>query len=299
MESTISDSFMRELLYPRFRVFSAELVLGLLVCCGLPGSAQVQNPRELVKNAVSNEVRSTEQQSDFWMYRLNKENKSGAQVKDMAETKNGVVARLISVNGRALTPEERAADNERLTALANNPEEQHKKLEDQKKEQEKILAMVRALPDALLYQYAGTDLMDGRPTVRLKFVPNPAFHPTTRETIAYKATEGTLWIDSQEQRILRLDATLAHDINIGWGIVGHIDKGGQLFLQQQFLGPGKWRINKLIIEATGQAFFFKSISLKQRQFATDYRPVPPDLSIAAAVNLLKKVDTTVAIKQRP
>jgi hypothetical protein len=290
---------MRELFSQRIRVFSAALVLVLASWSGPPLAAQVQDPRQLVKDAVSNELRSNEQQTDFWMYRLNKENKSGAQVKDMVETKDGIVARLISVNGRPLTLEERAADDERLTALANNPEEQRSRLGDQKKEQEKVLAMVRALPDALLYEYAGTDLMDGRPTVRLKFKPNPAFHPTTRETIAYKATEGTLWIDSQEQRILRLDATLAHDINIGWGIVGHIDKGGQLFLQQQFLGSGKWRINKLIIEASGQAFFFKSISLKQRQFGADFRPVPPNLSIAAAVNLLKKVDATIAVKQRP
>jgi hypothetical protein len=296
MVSTISDTYMREPFFTRFRVFSAALVLGMVSWCGITVAAQVQDPRQLVKDAVSNELKSNEQQTDFWMYRLNKENKSGAQVKDMVETKSGIVARLISVNGRPLTPQERAADDERLTALANSPEEQRSKLEDQKKEQEKVMSMVRALPDALLYEYAGTDLMDGRPTVRLKFKPNPAFHPTTRETIAYKATEGTLWIDSQEQRILRLDATLAHDINIGWGFVGHIDKGGELFLQQQFLGPGKWRINKLIIEATGQAFFFKSIALKQRQLGTDYRPVPSDLSVAAAVNLLKKVDATVAVK---
>jgi hypothetical protein len=297
MVSTITDTNMRELYFTRFRVFSAVLVLSLATCFGNMIAAQVQDPRQLVKDTVNNELKSNEQQTDFWMYRLNKENKSGAQVKDMVETKNGIVARLISVNGRALTQQERAADDERLTAFANSPEEQRSKFAEQKKEQDKVLAMVRALPDALLYEYVGTDLMDGRPTVRLKFKPNPAFHTTTRETIAYRATEGTLYIDSQEQRILRLDATLTRDINIGWGFLGHIDKGGQLFLQQQFLGPGKWRINKLIIEASGQAFFFKSISLKQRQFGSDYRPVPPDLSVSAAVNLLKKVDATVAAKQ--
>jgi hypothetical protein len=260
-------------------------------------AAQTQDPLQLVKDAVANEVKATEQQTDFWMYRLNKENKSGTQVKEMVETKDGIVARLISVNGRPLTAEERAADDQRLTALANNPEEQKRKLQDQKTEEQRFLSLLRALPDALLYENAGTELIDGRQTVRLKFKPNPAFHTTTRETLIYRATEGSLWIDAVEKRLLRLDATLTKDIKIGWGIVGHVDKGGKLFLQQERLMPAKWRMNQLIIEASGQAFFFKSITLKQRQSASAYHPVPPDLSIAAAVNLLKRQDATLAEKQ--
>jgi hypothetical protein len=260
-------------------------------------AAQGQDPIQLVKQAVSNEVKATEQQKDFWMYRLSKESKSGTQAKTMVETKDGIVARLVSVNGRLLTPAERSADDERLTALANNPEEQRRKLQDQKNEEQRMLSLLRALPDALLYENAGTELIEGRETIRLKFKPNPSFHTTTRETLIYRATEGSLWIDSREKRILRLDATLAKDIRIGWGILGHVDKGGKLFLQQQILAPTKWRMNQLIIEATGQAFFFKSITLKQRQTASGYRPVPSDLTIAAAINLLKSQDATVAEKQ--
>jgi hypothetical protein len=298
MVSAIDEFPMLTKLSPRFGLFTAAILLTLASCCH-PAGAQPQDPRQLVKDAVANEVKATEQQSDYWMYRLSKENKSGTQVKDIVETKNGIVARLISLDGRSLTAAERTGDDERLTALANNPEEQRRKMQDQKNEEQKVLSLLRALPDALLYEYVGTELMDGRESVHLKFKPNPAFHPTTRETIAYRATEGNLWLDEAEQRILRLDATLTNTINIGWGILGHIDKGGRLYLQQQRLGPAKWRINQLIIEATGQAFIFKSITLKQRQFASDYRPVPPDLSVEAAVNLLKRQNTTVAEQRHP
>ncbi|MCU1284509.1 MAG: hypothetical protein JWO13_859 [Acidobacteriales bacterium] len=267
----------------------------IILLCSIAMAAE--DPQKLVKAAVANEVKSTEQQTDFWMYRLDKENKSGTKVQDMVETKDGIVARLITVNGRPLTAEERAVDDQRLATFATNPDDQKRKREDQKKDQDKSMALVRALPDALLYEYAGIDVIDGRQTVRLNFKPNPSFKTTTRETIAFRATEGTMWIDQQEQRILRLDATLTHDIKIGWGILGHIDKGGKLFLQQQYLAPGKWRINKLITKATGQAFIFKSITLKQRQSATNFRPVPATLSIGDAVNLLKKQETTVALRK--
>jgi hypothetical protein len=60
------------------------------------------------------------------------------------------------------------------------------------------------------------------------------------------------------------------------------------------LDQGKWRLSKLVLEASGQILLFKSLTLKQRQSATDFRPVPSDLKIAGAVALLKKQNTTFA-----
>src|SRR4051812_38176655 len=83
-------------------------------------SAQTLDPAQLVRDAAANEIRANADLTNLWMYRLSKETKSGIQVKNMVETRNGIVARLIAVNGRFLTPAERAADDQRLTDLATN-----------------------------------------------------------------------------------------------------------------------------------------------------------------------------------
>ncbi len=267
----------------------------VMVCC-LANLAlgQAADPAQLVKAAVANEIQATEHPADSYMYRLTKESKSGTQVKDMVETKDGIVARLISLNGRALTDAERSADDQRLENLIRDPEEQRRKLADQQKEQARFLSLVRALPDALLYTADGTEQIDGRDTIRLKFGPNPAFHTTTRETIIFRASEGYIWIDALDKRITRFDGIQTSDINIGWGLLGHIEKGSKLQVEQRWLDQGKWRLSKLVLEANGQILLFKSITLKQRQSATDFRPVPADLKIAAAVELLKKQNATLA-----
>lgn len=255
---------------------------------------QTADPVQLVKAAVANEVQATEHPADSFMYRLTKESKSGTQVKDMVETKDGIVARLISLNGRALTDAERSADDRRLENLIRDPEEQRRKLADQQKEQDRFLSMVRVLPDALLYTSDGTEQINGRETIRLKFRPNPAFHTTTRETIIFRASEGNLWIDALDKRITKFDGTQTNDINIGWGLLGHIEKGSKLQVEQRWLDQGKWRLSKLVLEANGQILLFKSLTLKQRQSATDFRAVPSDLKIASAVELLKKQGATLA-----
>src|SRR5438270_11067411 len=96
--------------------------LMLLLLCGVAISAagQTADPVQLVKIAVANEVQATEHPTDAFMYRLTKESKSGTQVKDMVETKDGIVARLISLNGRPLTGAERDVDDQRLANLISN-----------------------------------------------------------------------------------------------------------------------------------------------------------------------------------
>src|SRR3954468_7414288 len=270
-----------------------SLALALLIgLCFLAGNshAQVSDPAALVKAAVENEVRANDHPSDFWMYRLSKETKSGTQVRDMIETKDAIVARVISVNGKLLTPSERAADDKRLQDLLNNPAEQSRKRADQQKEQDRFMSLLKALPEGLLYTDDGFETIDGRETIRLKFRPNPAFHTTTRETIIFKAAEGHIWIDAAEKRIAKFDGTQTTDINIGWGLLGHINKGSKLYLEQRRLDVGKWRLSRLDLEGSGQILFFKSISLKQKQSATDFEPVPAGLSLSQGIDELKKRD---------
>ena len=230
------------------------------------------------------------------MFRLSKTTKFGTQVKDMVETKDGIVARLVSMNGRDLTPQERLADDARLDNLQQDPKEQQRKLSDQKKDQERFLSLVRALPDALLYSDDGRQELDGRETVRLKFRPNPAFHSTAKETIIFRAAEGHIWIDAAELRIAKFQGATTSDINIGWGLLGHIDKGSKMEIEQRRLGENKWRLSRLLLEGNGNILLFKTLTLKQQQTATNFQPVPANLSLGDGVALLKK-QTSVLAKQ--
>ncbi len=257
------------------------------VCAGLL-VAQTPDPAQLVRDAVANEVQANQHPADSYMYRLSKESKSGLQVKDMIETKDGIVARLISLNGRPLTDAERAADDQRLNTLISSPSEQQRKRDDQKKEQDRFLAIIKAMPDALLYTYDGTEQINGRETIRLRFKPNPAFHTTTRETIIFRAAKGLVYIDAKEKRLLKFDGTQTSDINVGWGLIGHINKGSKLLLEQRRFGDGAWRLTHMDLAGNGQVLLFKSINFMAKQSATDFRRVPDNLTIAQAIDLLKK-----------
>ena len=276
------------------------MVAGLLL--GIAGAplraqsppAQSTDGKELVRRAAANAVASARDTSKLFVYRTTKETNSGVALRDMVETREVILARTITWNGRQLTAEERAKEDAKLNLLVTNSEELRKKKADQDNDRKRTLALVRALPDALIYRYDGTEVVRGREAIRLKFSPNPDFSPTTTETYGLKAAEGTMWIDKEQTRIVRMEAALTENVYIGWGILGHINKGGHLELEQSLLPGNAWRISKLNIEATGRAFFFKTINIKQKQSGWDYRPVPANLSVVQAIEVLKRPESVSA-----
>jgi hypothetical protein len=52
----------------------------------------------------------------------------------------------------------------------------------------------------------------------------------------------------------------------------------------------------MVLNFTGRALIFKTIKIEEDETTTDYRPVPP-MSIAQAVDLLKKRDGEIAQNQ--
>src|SRR4051812_26957590 len=163
-----------------------------LICAHRPLLAQAapQTPVEWVRKAVNNEVRSVNDDSRLFRYVLKKETNSSSSVRQMVEMKDGVLARTLQWNGRTLTAEEREKENRKLQALIEDPEERKRKFREQSDDEQRVLRLLRALPDALLYTFDGNEQMNGRDTLRLKFVPNPHYSGSNKETYALRAAHG-------------------------------------------------------------------------------------------------------------
>jgi hypothetical protein len=254
------------------------------------------SPQELVRRAIDNTLKDSDK-SPAYIYRLRREKPGvNSEIRDIVMTRDGLVARLVAFNDRPLTEEQRARDDARIDKLLSDPREQAKRRRQQEEERKRVRGMLSALPDAFLYELDGHEPGPSGTLVRLKFRPNPEFDPPTRETIAFKGAQGTILIDEDEHRIARFDATLVQDVNVGWGLLAHLNKGGRFTVAQNRLPDGNWETTSMTLDFTGRAFLFKSLKIQSRQTVTDFRPVPADLTLAEGVALLRKQDGIVAGK---
>jgi hypothetical protein len=260
--------------------------------------APAESAQELVRRVIERELVELEKPGRY-IYRLRREGPegSGSTTRDLIDTRDGLVSRLIATNDRPATAEERARDDRRLEKLLADPDEQRKHKERQEKDAAQVRRLVRALPDAFLYEYDGTEPGPHGELVRLKFHRNPGFDPPSRETIIYKGMEGTMVVEPRELRLVRMDASLIEDATLGWGLLARLNKGGRFTLEQSLLPDGEWETTRMTLDFTGKAFLFKTIRIKQKQSITDFRPAPAGLNLAEGIELLKKQSTAVAEKK--
>ena len=279
-----------------FRVKFAQ-ALAVLALAGASaayaGDQASESPLELVRRTVTNEIGSGTDNTKS-MYVNRKQTQHGSQTKLVVETREGTAGLMILIDGKPLTPEQRQAEEMRLSELARNPEELKKRQRSEKEDAERSERIMRALPDAFLYEpdgmVAGTQQV-GKPgdqLVRLKFRPNPNYSPPSHVEQILTGLEGYLLIDADQHRIAKIDGTLAKEVGFGWGILGHLDRGGHFLVEQADVTNGEWELTRMSLNLTGKALLFKSINIKSEEVSTDFRPAPSNLSFAEGVELLKK-----------
>ncbi len=269
----------------------------MLLVSSLLGVAQQKpelDPQELVRGAAKNEIKANNIYQ-YFMYRDHTEYKNRSITKEVVEMPQGGLISTIAINGQALTPQQRAKDNERLEKFANDPEARSKRQQSSHEEDKRAELMLTSLPDAFLYTYAGTERgPNGDELVHLTFQPNPNFNPPNHETRVYLGMQGDMLIDRKAMRIAKIDGTLFKDVEFGWGILGRLDKGGKFLIEQRDVGGGRWETVRETLEFYGKILMIKPLTIWSTELATDFRPVPANITTAQALQLLHKSEEIVA-----
>ncbi len=262
-------------------------------------------PGELVRQTVAREVAAANDSTLKHMFLSKKQTSKGSQTRIYVETDDAMAGMLIALNGKPLTPQQQQAEAGHLSWLMDNPEQLRKKKAREKEDADRTLRIVKAFPAAFVYQYEGTEVgtaelgKPGDELVRLKFTPNPSYTPPSHVEQVLQGMEGYLLIDRNERRIAKIDGVLFREVSFGWGILGHLDKGGHFRVEQADVGNGSWELTAMSLKITGKILMFKSISMVSDETFSDFQRVPDRLTFAQGVALLKTEQEKVAHLHAP
>jgi hypothetical protein len=258
-----------------------------------------ESPVELVRRTVQRET-APGNSNVRAIFLDRKETPHGSQTKLIVETRDGMAGMLVAINDKPLTPEQLSAEEARLSELANNPEALKKKQKSEKEDAERETRIMKALPDAFLYEpdvstvETQTIGKPGDQLVRLKFRPNPKYTPPSHVEQVLTGMQGYLLVDASQHRIARIDGTLTKEVGFGWGILGHLDRGGHFLVEQAEVIQGDWEVTHMILSFTGKELLFKSLNITSDEVFSDFRPAPSNLNFAQGVELLKKQQAELA-----
>lgn len=266
----------------------ALCLLSLAVPVRAMGSDEAEvasNPLAVVRRASQNELQPGNGTHPF-RYTLHKIDDNKITTKEIIETKDGDVARLIAVNDKPLDPNAQRTELDRLNNLAAHPELQEHRRKKEQEDSDRANKMIRLLPDAFVYKYEG--IVDGPngPCYRLSFRPSPAFNPPDHESQVFAGMAGEFWIDKAQERMVRLDAHLIADVNFGWGILGRLYKGGSILVEQADVGDHHWETTHMKLSLTGKALMIKPLSFQTTEDASHFEPVSPEMGYQKAIEML-------------
>jgi hypothetical protein len=255
------------------------------------------DPAKIVRDASYNELHSPKAGRSF-SYRQHKVDPKGSLVKQIVETKDGDVARLLERDGKPLPAEEEQAEADRLNNLLAHPEIQEHRHKKEQEDSARGDEMVRMLPDAFLYTFDGMVEGPSGPCYRLKFKPNPAFTPPDREGEVYHGMEGELWVDQAQLRLAKIDAHLFSDVNFGWGVLGRLYKGGSILVQNADVGLHHWETIHMKLNLQGKLLMLKSVDYSTTEDFSDFKIQPQELGYQEAIRLLQKTPGSAQVASR-
>jgi hypothetical protein len=276
-------------LNPVHRPLTLFLLLVWAVPCfgqALPATLTPIQAQALVERAVASEMRTAKDTSHPMRYRLRKSSPRLTTVKEIFETRDGAVARLLSIGDRPLSGEDDQKEEARLDGLLNDPGRQRHRKQNEDADTGRALKVLRVLPQAFLYQFAGTGWGPAGKVEKFTFRPNPQFTPPDLETQVLTAMTGEIWIDATQLRVTRLEGHLQKDVDFGWGVLGRLDKGGWIVIEQADVGARQWRIVRFQMAMSGRVLF-KNKSFDTVEEQTHFEPLPAGLDYRQAIQMLR------------
>jgi hypothetical protein len=269
----------------------ASFVVALLGCtlfAQAEAPVPAQPPQQLVADVIYNEIQDRGVDS-FWEYRSVRVSGTQNVVREQVETADGPIFRVIEDHGNPLDAEEQRREDARLRELVQKPGAMARVQQDHLQDEERMKKVMEMLPQAFLFEYDGPSQGD---QVRIAFRPNPNFTPTNYEARVIRAMAGTFTVNQRLKRMIDMRGSTVERVDFGYGILGHVEKGGTFEIRREQVSATRWKTNLVEVHIQGKILLLKNVTKDQRESRSDFRPVPHDISLTAAKNLL---DHTVSL----
>lgn len=196
-------------------------------------------------------------------------------------TGTGTVKLVLAESSAQVTPEkyrEELRELEQALVWALDPDEprQQARVEKWKKRTAERYRAVEAFRDGYEITWLGTERLENSsapgPLDKLLLDPKPNAASGSIATELLAASRLTLWVEPESGAVVRLDAELVRDLLFGGGLLGKINKGGRVHIEQTEVAPGIWLPAVISDQVQGRKFLSHQESVRTVE-AHDHRRV--------------------------
>lgn len=257
------------------------------------GSVSPISAKQWATDAARNEVEVVQYGSSYLRYRVHIVSSKGDQIRDVVESRDGTVARLIYRNNGPITAGEDANERQRLQDMLNSPSAFASHIQTDQSGKKTAVTFLKLLPEAMTYTFVAGQPQRPRPPggthdqpeIVVDFQPNAAWNPPTMTAEALTGLSGRVWIDAETHYMTRMEANVFRSVNFGWGLFAHIYPGGRLEIEQHRVSERRWMVSHYVEHLTIRALMLKTLKENLEIEPSSFRAVP-EMNYRDAINLL-------------
>lgn len=240
-------------------------------------------PVSVVTAMVQAEKRARHDRTFFRYMSEERSSRTGGHLwrENVVETPEGMIRRLVAVDGQPLSKDRAAAEDRRIAALVGHPDTLRALNADRRSDEERVGRILDILPKAFLWTNDG---MQGD-CARISYRPNPDFTPSTYEERIIHGMAGTLLIRLPSTRLCAIDGHVVDRISFGYGLLGHIEKDSHFSVTRVPVTLTDWKNSDIEVHVDGKILLMKSISRDEKARHMNAQPLPPNLTLAQAAAL--------------
>jgi hypothetical protein len=241
----------------------------------LPSAHGQPDPKALLLQSIQNYERDW-RMGMHWGYtqtdvtRTDRTNE--VEVSEVIPLEGTPYERLISKDGRPLTPDEQRKEEQKFARAARerrneSPEERRERIRKYETER----SFLKDLPNAYDVKLVGDETVDGRPAWILEVIPRPGFVSTTLRGGMLRHIKGKLWIDKQDIQWAKAEAHVVEPVSIGW-ILARIGAGAQIKLDMTPVVNGLWMPERIDISGAARVLMVHTKVLDEHLTFSGYHP---------------------------
>ena len=249
------------------------------------------SPRSWADAGAANQILILEDEGGFPLrYRTRKVDRKGDTTREVIETRDGTLARLIERNGGPISAEEDAGERDRLNSVLQSPDTF---LKHHRRDRESLkygVELIHELPASMLWSFtAGQPQLNevSSRQVVLDFTPDPKYKPPTLVTESLTGVAGRVWIDAGTRRVSRIQGHVLHPVDFGWGgVLARVNPGGTVEFTQTPVVPGRWLTSLVEAHLSIREVLVRTVTEDIRVQVSDVQPLPAAASLQEAIRFL-------------
>ncbi len=232
---------------------------------------------KIIANSVAANQRDFEAKTHFNWKERDRTAAGGSKTSEVKMIDGTPYYRLISLNGKPLSPSQQAQEKKKeqqaaAERAAESPEKRRDRIEKFEKERRRDAEMMAQLTKAFNFTLIGQQKLRGFDVWALKATPCKDYHPPSMETQVLTGMRGQLWIDQKTFQWVKVVAEVVHPVSIG-GFLAQVEPGTRFELEKAPVTDNVWFASHFSMKSDAKVLHFFNHSSQDDESYFDYQKI--------------------------